>query len=69
MQAQDVAFKHPTSYMWSGGIQREIPFGFIIDATYVGRRGLYLQRERNINQVPLGVIAANPGVNIAALRP
>ena len=27
--AQDVVFKHPTSYMWSAGVQREIPFGFI----------------------------------------
>ena len=38
-------------------------------STYVGRRGLYLQRERNINQLPPGTLAANPGVNIAALRP
>ncbi len=70
MQAVDTVFKHPTSYMWSGGIQREIPFGFVVDATYVGRRGLYLQRERNINQLPVeGTVQANPGVNIAALRP
>jgi hypothetical protein len=69
MQAQDVAFKHPTSYMWSGGVQREVPFGFIVDATYVGRRGLYLQRERNINQLAEGTLARNPGTNIAALRP
>ena len=69
MQAQDTVFKHPTSYMWSVGVQREIPFGFIVDATYVGRRGLYLQRERNINQLQPGALAANPGVNIAALRP
>ena len=69
MQAQDVEFKHPTSYMWSVGVQREVPFGFIVDATYVGRRGLYLQRERNINQLEEGTLAANPGVNIAALRP
>ena len=69
MQAQDVEFKHPTSYMWSGGIQREVPFGFIVDVTYVGRRGLYLPRERNINQLRPGTVAANPGVNIAALRP
>jgi hypothetical protein len=69
MQAQDVNFKHPTSYMWSVGVQREVPFGFIVDATYVGRRGLYLQRERNINQLPEGTLARNPGVNIAALRP
>jgi Carboxypeptidase regulatory-like domain len=68
MQGQDVAFKHPTSYQWAAGIQREIPFGFIVDATYVGRRGLYLQRERNINQLQPGQ-AATPGVNIAALRP
>ena len=45
------------------------PYGFTVDVTYVGRRGLYLQRERNINQLPLGTIQANPGVNIAALRP
>ena len=35
-------------------MQREIPFGFVLDVTYVGRRGLYLQRERNINQLPAG---------------
>jgi hypothetical protein len=70
MQAQDVEFKHPTSYMWSAGVQREIPFNIIVDMTYVGRRGLYLQRERNINQLPVpGTIQANPGVNVAALRP
>lgn len=67
--AQDLIFKHPTSYLWSAGVQREVPFGFIVDATYVGRRGLYLQRERNINQLPAGTLQANPGVNIAALRP
>ncbi len=69
VQAQDVEFKHPTSYMWSTGVQREVPFGFIVDVTYVGRRGLYLPRERNINQLLPGTTAANPGVNIAALRP
>jgi Carboxypeptidase regulatory-like domain len=70
MQAIDIEFKHPTSYMWSAGVQREIPFGFVVDATYVGRRGLYQQRERNINQMLApGTIQANPGVNAAALRP
>jgi hypothetical protein len=71
IQGQDVAFKHPTSYMWSAGVQREIPLGFVVDATYVGRRGLYLQRERNINQLPAGTLTnpANKDINIAALRP
>jgi len=52
MQALDLQFKHPTAYTWSAGVQREVPGGFVLDATYVGRRGLYLQRERNINQLP-----------------
>ena len=38
----------------------------MLDVSYVGRRGLYLQREININQLAPGVIQANPGVNIAA---
>ena len=40
--------------MWGFGVQREIPFGFTLDITYLGRRGLYLQRERNINQLQAG---------------
>jgi hypothetical protein len=55
--------------MWSAGVQREIPFGLVVDATYVGRRGLYLPRERNINQLQPGTRQANPGVDVAALRP
>lgn len=35
----------------------------------VGRRGLHLQRESNINQPTPDVVAANPGVNLDALRP
>ncbi len=69
MTAQDLDFNHPTSYMFSTSLQRELPFGFVLDATYVGRLGKYLQRERNINQLLPGTLQANPGVNIAALRP
>ena len=70
INGQDTVFKHPTSYMWSVGLQRELPFGFVGDITYVGRRGLYLQRERNINQLPLGTLQQpqNAGANIAFLR-
>jgi hypothetical protein len=69
INGQDPVFKHPTSYMWAFGVQREIPWGFTVDVTYLGRRGLYLQRERNINQLQPGTLQRNPGVNIAALRP
>jgi hypothetical protein len=69
MTAIDKVFKAPTAYTYSAGIQRELPWNFIVDAAYVGRRGVYLQRERNINQLPAGTIQANPGVNTDALRP
>jgi hypothetical protein len=69
MTAQDVEFKHPTSYMWSTGVQREVPFGFVVDATYVGRKGRFLPRELNINQLQPGTLQRNPGVRIEALRP
>jgi hypothetical protein len=67
--SQDPVFKHPTSYMMAASVQREIPAGFVVDVSYVRRRGLYLQRERNINQLLPGTIQANPGVNVAGLRP
>ena len=67
INGQDPVFKHPTSYMWGIGIQREIPLGFTMDITYIGRRGNYLQRERNINQLAAGTLPNS--ANIAALRP
>src|SRR4030095_6027052 len=67
--AQDVVFNLPTSYMWSAGVQRDLGFGGVVDGTYLGRRGSALERERNTNQLLPGTIQANPGVNIAALRP
>src|SRR5262249_41750454 len=71
MTGQDLDFKFRVAWTWSAGVQREIPLGFIIDVSYVGRRGQHLQRERNINQLPLGTLflPQNQGVNIAALRP
>src|SRR6185436_14015645 len=69
MTAQDVEFNHPTAYNWSGSLQRQLPLSMVVDLAYVGRMGLHLQRERNINQLQPGTIQANPGVNPAALRP
>ena len=69
MTMQDLEFKHPTAYDWSASFQRELPFDVAVDVTYVGRMGLHLQRERNINQLLPGTLQANPGVNVNALRP
>jgi hypothetical protein len=69
MTAIDPVFKHPVGYMYSVGVQRDAPLGFVVDVTYVGRQGRNLQRERNINQLQPGTVQANPTVNSAALRP
>ena len=69
MTAIDPNAKIPVAYTYSAGVQRQMPFGFVVDVTYVGRQGRNLQRERNINQASAGTIQRNPGINIAALRP
>jgi hypothetical protein len=69
MTMQDPEFPHPTAYHWTTSFQRELPFDVALDLTYVGRMGLHLQRERNINQLQPGTLQANPGVNPNALRP
>jgi carboxypeptidase family protein len=69
MTAIDPVFDHPTSYMYSAGVQHEAPLGFVIDASYVGRLGRHNQREVNINQLLPGTVQANPTINVAALRP
>jgi hypothetical protein len=66
---QSKAFKNPEAWAWNFTVEREIPFNSLLTVGYVARRGLHLQREANINQPTPDVVAANPGVNIDALRP
>lgn len=60
---------------YSLGIQRELPFGFLAEISYVGNGGRHLLRSPNINQVPLSLAAANFALPAAqrsvdnALRP
>ena len=62
-------FKHPTAYMWGVGIQREIPFGFTVDVTLCRPHGSVSAARAQHQPVAAGHVQANPGVNIAALRP
>ena len=62
-------FKNPEAWNWNATVERELPFKATLSVGYVGRRGLHLQRESNINQPTPAVVAANPGVNLDALRP
>jgi hypothetical protein len=66
---QSKAFKNPEAWAWNVTMERELAGNSVLTVGYVARRGLHLQREANINQPTPDVIAANPGVNIDALRP
>ncbi len=44
----------PYSLQWNATYQREIGFGTVISVGYVGRRGVNLPYEQNINQLPVG---------------
>lgn len=61
--------KYPTAYSYSLSVQRELPFKMVADVAYVGKTGVNLPREANINQMVAGTRQANPGVNPNALRP
>jgi hypothetical protein len=66
---QSRAFKNPEAWNWNFTLQRELFWKSVGSVAYVGRRGLHLQRESDINQPSPAFVAANPGVNISALRP
>jgi hypothetical protein len=62
-------FKNPEAWNWNFTAEREFYLNSILSVAYVGRRGLHLQREADINQPTLATVLANPGVNLDALRP
>jgi predicted heme/steroid binding protein len=66
---QSKAFKAPEAWAWNFTVERELFWKSLLSVGYVARRGLHLQRESDINQPTLATAAANPGVNINAIRP
>ena len=69
INTQSLQFVMPAAYNWNVTGEREVMSNTVLSLSYVGRRGLHGQREKNINQLPIGAIQANPGVNANALRP
>jgi predicted heme/steroid binding protein len=67
--SQSKNFRNPEAWNWNVTVERELFWKSLVSVSYVGRRGLHLQREADINQPTVDVVAANPGVNINALRP
>ena len=74
---QSKNFRNPEAWNWNASVERELPWSLIANIGYVGRRGLHLQREANINQPTTAVVAANPcllpgakpACNVDAFRP
>lgn len=69
INTQDKIFKNPEAWNWNATVEREIGFKTVLEVSYVGRKGLHGQRERNLNQLAVGARQANPTINENALRP
>ncbi len=67
---QSKNFRNPEAWNWNASFERQLPWKSLVSIGYVGRRGLHLQREANINQPTIATVLANPTVkNVDALRP
>ena len=67
--SQSRKFYNPEAYAWNLAVQRDVGFQTVIEVAYVGRRGLHLPQETNINQLLPGTTYTNRGVSPDALRP
>jgi len=64
----DKELKLPVVDNWSFGVQRKLTSTVVSELTYVGTHGFNQTMDLDLNQLPLGTLQANPGVNANALR-
>jgi Carboxypeptidase regulatory-like domain/TonB-dependent Receptor Plug Domain len=72
INAIDPNLKISSSMNFSLGVQRELPRGFFVEATYVGNLGRHLIRQPDINMPTFAVLAANAAgakASVNSLRP
>ena len=50
----------PYNQRWELGVQRELPAGFVVEASYVGNRGTHIEINRDINAVPNRFLSTLP---------
>jgi len=53
---QSKAFKPPEAWAWNFTFEREMFWKSLVSVGYVGRRGVHLQREADINQPPVSAL-------------
>lgn len=75
ISAIDPHLKISYSMNFSLGVQRQLPRGFFVEATYVGNEGRHLIRQPDLNAAPFAALAANAALpsaqrlSVNALRP
>ena len=50
----------PYAQRWSFGLQRQLPAGFLLDASYVGNRGIRLPLNRDLNATYASYMSTSP---------
>ena len=72
ISAIDPNLKIAYSMNYSIGVQRELPRGFFVEASYVGNQGRHLIRQPDLNAIPFDALVANvppgPNANLNTLR-
>lgn len=69
VSSYDIDLEIPTVQNWSLGVQHKLFRNMLLDVAYVGSNGWDQYRQVNLNQLPVGTLTANRGVNVNALRP
>ena len=52
--------ENPRNHRWSLGLQRELPWHLLVEATYVGARGAHLPVVEQLNAVPAQYFSTSP---------
>lgn len=55
----------PTVYNYSVGIQKRLPFDFVLDTSYVGSLSRHLQQQINLNAIPYGTFFRPENVSVS----
>ena len=69
ISAIDPALKNPYVEQYSLGVQQQLPYGMLMETTYVGNVGHHLLRSPNINYPDLTAVAANPSYSTNYFNP
>jgi hypothetical protein len=60
--------RSPRMQRWQVGLQRELPGGWLAEATYVGNYGSQIQTARNLNATPLEFLSTSPERDTARIN-